>query len=108
MFINFCLCIDTELTLQDIPIVHKKLFDACSKWHNIGLVLNLDSGILSDISFGNENDLGKCLWEMLTHCVQTGDPLTWRDLCYSLRSPLVDCHDIAEDIEQWISTLPGM
>ena len=88
--------------------MHEKLFDARSTWYHIGIVLNLDGGILSNISFGNENDLGKCLWDMLTHRLQAGGPLTWRDLCDSLRSPKVDRYDIAKDIDQWISTMPGM
>ena len=98
LLIYFIETLDTELTVSDLPIVLEKLFKARTKWYEIGLQLGVPNEFLRSLSVTNIG-AEACLREMLADRLQTSAPLTWRDLCVSLRSPLVGHQDVAEEIE---------
>ena len=100
-------CIDTKLTTADLSTVYEKLYSARTKWFNIGLLLNNDNTTLESIRVRNRDDPDGCLREMLTRRLQAGGPLTWRNLCDSLRSPIVGRDDVAKEIEQWVESKPS-
>ena len=90
---------DENLSIDDLYDVHAKLFDARDKWFNVGLGLNIKFNALKSIK-SEQNDNGDCLREMLAHCIQSGGPLTWTDLCSCLRCPTVGRNDLANEIDQ--------
>ena len=93
---------DTVLSIEDLFDVWNKLFNARTKWYAIGLNLNVDDETLRSIELQPSTDCGKCLSNMLAHRLRSGGPLTWKDLCNSLRSQTVGRSDVAEEIEKWL------
>ena len=94
--------LDTKLTADDLSTVYERLYSARTKWFNIGILVKIDNTTLESIKVRNRDDPDGCLREMLTHCLQAGGPLTWRDLCDCLRSKTVAHNDLAEEITEWI------
>ena len=94
--------LDTRLTTDDLSTVYEKLYSARTKWFNIGILVKIDDTTLESIKVRNDKDPDGCLREMLTLRLQTGGPLTWRDLCDCLRSKTVARNDLAEEITEWI------
>ena len=91
---------DNKLTIHDLSTLNDKLFQARTKWFEIGLSLNVDNETLQSIKMRYHENPDDCLREMLTHCVQAIAPLTWRTVCVCLRSPTVGRNDVAEGIEE--------
>ncbi|XP_064401224.1 uncharacterized protein LOC135347256 isoform X2 [Halichondria panicea] len=86
------------LTLGDVNFVYKNLIKAAGDWLDLGLDLGLDPGTLKDIK--DECHRNKdCLREMISARLKTG-PLTYSDICQSLRAPTVARNDVAEAIEE--------
>ncbi len=86
------------LTLGDLNLAYKNLIKAAGDWFDLGLDLGLDPGTLKDI----KDDYHKnkdCLREMISARLKTG-PLSYSDICQSLRSPTVNRNDVAEAIEK--------
>ena len=84
--------------------MYQKLYDARTKWYEIGMQLNVDSETLSSIESetDSEDHHGKCLRKMLTRRLQAVNlPLTWTLLCGCLRAGTVGRNDAAEKIEKW-------
>ena len=96
--------LDTKLTADDLSTVYMKLYSARTRWFNIGILVKIDRTTLECIRVRNRDDPDGCLREMLTHRLQAEGPLTWRDLCNCLRSPIVGRDDVAEEI---IKLFPG-
>ncbi len=99
---------DTELKIDDHPTVYVRLFDACTRWYNIGLILKAPNEKLKNIREVNRDDSERCLCEMIDYCIKSDDGLTWRKVCDSLRSPIVKCNQIAKDIEEWLIQQKGI
>ena len=94
-----------NLTAKDLPTVYDNLYDARTKWREIGMQLKLDKDTLQCIESETESQdhNSKCLRKMLTHHLEAVEcPLTWELLCDCLRSPTVSRNDVAEKIEQWL------
>ncbi len=81
--------------------LYDKLYDARTKWFDIGLNLNINNDDLSAINVLNSKPPEICLREMLTERLHSGGPLSWRDVCDCLRSSTVKRNDVAEKIEEW-------
>ncbi len=97
-----CMCLPflgSILTLDDLGSVNNKLIQAAGNWKDLGLDLGLDPSTLSDI----EDDYHRnkdCLREMLTARLKTGPPLTYSDICQSLRKPTVRQDALADAIKE--------
>ncbi len=87
------------LTLGDLNSVYKNLIKAAGNWFNLGLNLGLDFHILNNIS-DKHRDNQLCLREMIAARLKTGPPLTYSDICRSLRASTVNRNDVAEAIEE--------
>ena len=87
------------LTIDDLNSVYEKLIKAAKNWFCLGLSLNLDHDTLEDIKHDNHDKNKDCLLEMLAVRLNTG-PLTYSELCQSLRAPTVRRDAIAEAIEE--------
>ncbi len=84
--------------LSDLQSVYVKLIQAARNWLDLGLALGLGHDTLSNIKddyHGNKD----CLREMIAARLKTG-PLTYSEICQSLRSPTVERNDVAEAIEK--------
>ncbi|XP_064401374.1 uncharacterized protein LOC135347346 isoform X2 [Halichondria panicea] len=86
------------LTLGDLNSVYKNLIKAAGNWKDLGLDLGLGNGTLDDIKDDYHRNKD-CLREMIAARLKTG-PLTYSDICRSLRAPTVDRNDVAEAIEE--------
>ena len=86
------------LTINELNSVLNKVWDARSKWNNIGLALEVSQGDLEAIKASNNNDADVCFREILTRWLQRCSRPTWRVLADALRSPTVGHHCLANDI----------
>ncbi len=78
--------------------VYAKLIEAAADWLDLGLALKLGHGTLKDIKDDNHKNKDR-LREMLAARLKTG-PLTYSEICQSLRAPTVKRNDVAEAIEE--------
>ena len=86
------------LTLDDLNSVYKNLIKAAGNWFDLGLDLGLAFDILNNIS-DKHRDNQTCLRDMIAARLKTG-PLTYSEICQSLRAPTVERNDVAEAIEE--------
>ena len=86
------------LTIDDLNSVYEKLLEAAENWFFLGLSLGLGHGTLKNITDDYRGNR-KYLCEMIAARLKTG-PLTYSEICRSLRSPTVDRNDVAEAIEE--------
>ncbi len=85
--------------LSDLQSVYEKVIKAARNWFNLGLALDLDYDTLNDIKDDYHRNKD-CLREMIAARLKTGPPLTYSDICQSLRAPTVDRNDVAVAIEE--------
>ena len=91
-------CIGSILTLDDLNSVYKNLIKAAGNWFNLGLDLGLGFDTLNNIRDKHrDNQIRLC--EVLAARLKTG-PLTYSEICQSLRAPTVERNDVAEAIEE--------
>ncbi len=93
---------DAELNCDDLSDIKSNLYNARSKWEDIGLSLNIDLETLTCVKSLNRERHDDCLQEMLAHRLQATPSLTWRMLCECLRCPTVARNNVAVEIEDWI------
>ena len=84
--------------LSDLQSVYEKLIQAAGNWLDLGLALGLGHDALSNIKDDYHRNKD-CLREMLAVRLKTG-PLTYSEICQSLRASTVDRNDVAEAIEK--------
>ena len=93
------------LRLEDLAEIHETLMSARTKWFNLGLALGLDQETLKAIEAENRGQTDTCLCEMLATCLQSGGPLTWVEICTSLRKLTIKRKDLAAQIEDKYSLI---
>ncbi len=91
-------CVGSILMLSDLQSVYEKVIKAARNWFNLGLALGLGHGTLDDIKDDYHRNKD-CLREMIAVRLKTG-PLTYSDICQSLRARTVDRNDVAVAIEE--------
>ena len=88
------------LTTSDLKNVRKSVWDARTKWYDIGIELEIDVSVLDAIKHDND-DAGSRLTAMLTNWLKRTTPSpNWEALVNALKSPTVGCERQAEDIEK--------
>ena len=85
--------------MDDLGDVYTKLYNARSKWFDIGLALKINYSTLESIESEKPSNSDR-LRQMLAHLIQSGGPLTWTDLSGCLRHPTVERRDLADEICQ--------
>ena len=95
-----CACIlSIQLSIRDFAKVQEALWDARSKWHNIGIRLNL--GVLEIKNINAEPGFG--LEEKFNLMIETrlkkSEPCTWRELYDALNHPTVDMASVADNFK---------
>ena len=74
--------------------VYTAIYEARSKWKNIGRSLKVPGGTIASI---HDPDDGECLHAVLTSWIQTGKAVT-KDLLGALENKTVGRQDIAKEI----------
>ena len=93
------------ITIRSHQEVYVRLVGASANWYNLGGALGLDVNTLNAINSTCRGVVLDCLREMIAVRLQSGDALTWRELCDCLKSPTVKRNDVAEEIERQIGEL---
>ena len=83
------------MDIDDFANVQEALWDARSKWHNIGIRLNLTvSELDAESRFGLEEKFNL----MIKTRLKKSEPCTWRELYDALNHPTVDMSKVAEKL----------
>ena len=89
--------------IDDFAQVQEALWEAKSKWENIGTRLKLDVHELENID-AEAGTLDKKFNLMIKTRLKKLEPCTWRDLCDALNHPTVAMSDVASKLS---AKLPG-
>ena len=88
------------MTSKDLKTVRKAVWDARTKWMDIGIELDLSMPDLAAIEAAHRSDIGRCFIEMLTLWLKQVDPPpTWSALVAALKDPIIGYGDLAEQVE---------
>ncbi len=93
-----CNFVASILTLDDLNSVYKNLIKAAGNWFSLGLDLGLDFDALNDISDKHRDNKTR-LCNIIAARLKTG-PLTYSEICQSLKASTVGRNDVAEAIEE--------
>ena len=97
---DFFNCNIDQLTIRDLKTVKKAIWDARTKWMDIGLELDIIQPDLDEINSDNRGDTKKCFMEMLTRWLKQVDPPpTWSALVAALQDPAIGEGGLAKEIE---------
>ena len=89
-----------QLTSKDLKTVRKAVWDARTKWMDIGLELDLSMADLTAIEAAHHIDIGRCFIEMLTLWLKQVDPPpTWSAMVAALQDPIIGFGDLAKQVE---------
>ena len=93
-----------NLTIDNLGDVLEAVWDARSKWFNIGLKLDVSACTLTAIKKNNNQDCDDCLTAMLEHWLNNGRPKPmWAKVAEALKSPMVGYEHLAEQIPQQVA-----
>lgn len=97
-----------HLTITKFKSVWNKIWEARSKWQNIGIELDLEKNDLDAINATHGSDTDACFREMLSLWLkQTRSLPTWSKLIRALKRPAVGFQRLAEDIEKKLTKQYG-
>ena len=90
------------LRLKDLGQIQHIIWEARTKWMNIGLELKLHPTDLEAIGQKFPNNPDSCFREMLTECLKksTDKFPTWNDIAVALKKKTVSCEYLANKVEQ--------
>ena len=88
-----------NLTIDDLGDVLESVWEARSKWYNIGLKLGVSVGTLDSISKAANQNPDDCLTAMIKDWLRNGKPKpTWAAVAKALKSPMVGYAQLAEQL----------
>ena len=96
----------SSLTIDDLRMVNKAVYDMRDKWFQFGVELGIQPGTLKSIKRKSLQDPDECLLELLTEWLKTEEP-TWKKLVEALKSDTVSEANLAKRIERDHCTKPG-
>jgi hypothetical protein len=91
------------LSIHDLGDVLEAVWEARSKWYNIGLKLGISAGTLDSISKANNQNPDGCLTAMIKDWLENGRPRStpsWAAVAKALQSPMVGHAQLAEQLPQ--------
>ena len=92
------LIIEPGLGIDDLRDVQKAVWEARSKWYNLGLELGISPGTLDSIKATNQNP-DDLFADMIKDWLRNGNPKpNWATIANALRSPTVGYGHIAEQV----------
>ena len=72
-----------------------------AKWHNLGIMLEIDNGKLSKVKLDNAGNSNDCLREMLNIWLKKVDPKpSWSSMAEALDDDIVGEESLAEHIRK--------
>ena len=87
-----------KLTIDNLGDVLEAVWEARSKWYNIGLKLGTSPGTLDSIKAANQNP-DDCITAMIKDWLNNGKPRpTWAAVAKALKSPMVGYAQLAEEL----------
>ena len=91
--------------MSNLGVIQAELFEACTKWYDIGLALNVPVTTLdsTDGQFGNHGDK---LRETLKIWLRIATEPTWQDIVGALKSRVISLPRLASAIEAKHCTTP--
>ena len=99
------MAVTSSLNSGDLSKVRNVLWDARSKWYDIGVELEFKVGDLDAIKCAHRDDVGQCLTDMIARWLSRNDPKPyWTTLCDALLKPAVGRGDITESIQVLFSS----
>lgn len=97
-FLNITLHLDHILMPSDLSKILSALWEARSRWYNLGLELKLPPGTLEAIKLENPHVSGDCFRAMLYEWLKKLDPPpTWQSLSKALLSPTVEMGELVKE-----------
>ena len=97
------------MTLGDLRVVRKAIWDARSKWFSLGIELSITVTSLEAIKQKNKENADDCLTEMLLEWLRQASPKpTWACIVAALREPTVGLEQLAESVEKEYLIIEGM
>ena len=89
------------LTSDDLKKILNSLWDARTKWYNMGIELDMKVSVLETIKQNHHNEVDSCFTAMLTDWLkQINPPPTWKALADALNSSTVGYGELACTIEK--------
>ena len=104
MYIYRLDCNYQSLLVTDSPIpklrdLLKELYKVAAKWHNLGIMLEIDDGELSKVKSDNAGNSDDCLREMLKIWLKKVDPKpSWSSMAEALE--VLGEESVAEHIKK--------
>ena len=88
------------MTVKDLKNVRKAVWDARTKWMDIGLELDLSINDLTAIEKVHRGNVDMCFLQMLNLWLKQGDPRpTWSAMIDALKEPVIGFQQLAEEVE---------
>ena len=91
-----------RLKVTDLQKVQSDLWNARTRWRNLGDALGIHASSIDSIAMKHREDPVNCFREMLSEWLRGGStpPRTWNTLVAALRMETVDLGSIADEIER--------
>lgn len=86
------------MTIKDLARIQADLWDARSKWFNLGLQLGVAIEVLEVIKEKNLKNADDCLTELLAYWLRQAKSPTWNAIVSALRFKTVDLPQLADAI----------
>ena len=83
---------------NDLRRVQDIIWEARTKWYNLGLGLDITPDSLDSIELANQQNPDRCFRAMLTKWLREHHQPTWSALAEALKSPSVGLTHLAEEI----------
>ena len=85
--------------MNDLRDVQKVVWEARSRWYNMGLKLGTSPGTLNAIRLTERDDPDLCITHMIKDWLNNGNPQpTWAAVAKALKSPIVGYGYLAEQL----------
>lgn len=88
-----------KLSIKDLSIVQNLIWEARTKWMNIGLHLGIIEPELKAIEKKYDKDPDECFREMLSICLKQERRCTWNDITNALKDKTVGFGHLATEVE---------
>ena len=100
---SYTLGVIGQLTINDLKFVRSAIWEARSKWMDIGIELSLNKSDLDALNKTNGSDVGKCFTETISLWLNKTDPRpTLNAMIKALKEPTVGLEQLANQVnKQW-------
>ena len=91
-----------RLRITDLQKVQSDLWNARTRWRNLGDALGIHASSIDTIAMKHRDDPVDCFREMLSEWLRGGStpPRTWNTIVAALKTDTVDLGSIADEIER--------